>query len=315
MTNAPSSPRPWPIAAAPVSWGIFELTADADGVLPTAEAFLDDVVAAGYAGTESGPPGFFGTAGEMRAALASRRLGLAGTFLPYRFTSETFAQDELPELDTALDFMAQAAGEGERPPILLSDAYLDPRRMAVAGRVEDHPETWLDDAGWRTLAGNFSRAAARCAERGFPFAFHYHAGSYVETPREIDTFMRLVEADLARLCFDTGHSCFGGGDPLELLRDYGAQVAHVHLKDVETDVMASLKREGYGLEEAWRRGIFCELGRGSVDVPACLELLRASGYAGWIVVEQDRLPSPDVDAAELRASAARNRDYLRDLGC
>jgi inosose dehydratase len=59
-----------------------------------------------------------------------------------------------------------------------------------------------------------------------------------------------------------------------------------------------------------RRGIFCELGRGSVPFAAVLDALRARQYAGWIVVEQDVLPGLGTPAA----SATRNRQYLRGLG-
>ena len=59
-----------------------------------------------------------------------------------------------------------------------------------------------------------------------------------------------------------------------------------------------------------RRGIFCELGRGTVPFTAVLDALRTRRYDGWIVVEQDVLPGLGTPAA----SAARNRAYLRRLG-
>ncbi len=58
------------IAAAPVSWGVFEQT-DADkGLSP--EEMLDQMVAAGYAGTELGPP-----RPSSAAACSSSRSGRA----------------------------------------------------------------------------------------------------------------------------------------------------------------------------------------------------------------------------------------------
>jgi hypothetical protein len=41
-----------------------------------------------------------------------------------------------------------------------------------------------------------------------------------------------------------------------------------------------------------------------------LDALRARGYDGWIVVEQDVLPGLGTPAA----SATRNREYLRGSG-
>jgi inosose dehydratase len=57
-------------------------------------------------------------------------------------------------------------------------------------------------------------------------------------------------------------------------------------------------------------GVFCELGRGDVDFPGVLKALRAIGYEGWIVVEQDVLPGMGAP----RESAQRNREYLRSIG-
>ena len=63
------------VASAPVSFGIFELTAD-DAGLPDPVAVLDAMVDAGYEGTELGPPGYFGDAPGTAAALTERGLSL-----------------------------------------------------------------------------------------------------------------------------------------------------------------------------------------------------------------------------------------------
>jgi inosose dehydratase len=73
---------------------------------------------------------------------------------------------------------------------------------------------------------------------------------------------------------------------------------------------AQSRAEEWDYHRSVRRGIFCELGRGMVPFPAVLDTLRATAYAGWIVVEQDVLPGLGTPAA----SATRNREYLRSLG-
>jgi inosose dehydratase len=182
--------------------------------------------------------------------------------------------------------------------------------------VEQHPDVWLDDRGWATLFEQIHEIANACGERGFEVAFHPHGGSYVEAPFEVDRLMEGIELELLGLCLDTGHSYFGGDDPLRLIEAHGEAITWVHLKDVDVDVMAELKREGLGLEEAWRRGVFCELGEGGVPIDDVLSRLQSAGYQSWIVVEQDRLL--DGGTAELgraRGDADRNRRFLaeRDL--
>jgi inosose dehydratase len=300
------------IGAAPVSWGIFELGTDVES-LP-APAIFEDMRACGYSGTESGPPGYLGDPGAARRLLKAHELALAGVFIPYPFVQGRLGDDEQRHLEDALRFLAQAAPDGDRPTVLLSDDFLEPVRMAVAGRVEDNPHTWLDEVGWRRLTDAVNAAAETCREHGFEAAFHYHTGSHVETPREIERLVQGIDPALIGLCLDTGHSFFGGGNPVQLVQDHGDLVTHVHLKDVNLAVLEQLRAERLGLEELWNRQGFCELGTGDVDLDGCLDLLERRGYSGWIIVEHDRLLQPGDTREVLRTSACRSREYLRVRG-
>ena len=302
------------VASAPVSFGVFEMTAD-DAGRPDPPAVLDAMVDAGYTGTELGPPGYFGDGAAAAAALEERELALVASFLPLRFSRAEHVEDDLAFLDRALDLLdATTPPIGERPLALLSDAFCEPERMAGAGRIESLPHTWLSDARFATLVDTAHRAAERCLERGHRVAFHYHGGTYVETPREIDRFVEAMDTSLMGLVFDSGHSLFGGGDPVELLQTYGELVTHVHLKDVDGAVMQEIRERGLGLEEAWRRGVFCRFGEGSVDLAAVVAALRGGGYDGWVVVEQDRYLKPGQTVESLAADALHNRELLRELG-
>jgi inosose dehydratase len=84
----------------------------------------------------------------------------------------------------------------------------------------------------------------------------------------------------------------------------------VHFKDFSPNVYARTRAESWDYAGAIKHGIFCELGKGSVDFPAVLQALRKSGYRDWIVVEQDVLPGMGSPAE----SARRNREFLRGLG-
>ena len=304
------------IAGAPVSWGIWEVTIGSS--LPSPSQVLKDMADLGYAGTESGPPGYLGSAGNARALLEKHHLSLVGMFIPYEFAQKPFGQEEQQHLRAALRFLDEAMPDTERPLVVLSDSYTIPERMACAGRVEQHPEAWLDDAGWELLHANVRAAAQICRSEDFQATFHYEAGSYVETPREIDRLIAGIDTETIGLCLDTGHSYFGGGDPIDLLRQYGSIVNHVHLKDVNTSVVNLVRHGSLGLDDVWALAPFCELGTGSVDLDGCLQLLEAQGYSGWVVVEQDLLPSPSETSQHLRATARKaakaNREFLRSRG-
>jgi inosose dehydratase len=301
------------VAAAPVSYGVFEITADRTD-LPQGPVLVEAMAAAGYAGSELGPPGYLGTGREVGDLLAAHDMQLVGSFLPLRFSREAGFAEDLRELEGTLAMLAEAADGRERPVVLLSDAFCEPDRMRYAGAIEAHPETWLDERRRRLLLDNAHRAAERCRALGFAVSFHPHAGTYVETPREVDALLEGMDTSLLGLCFDTGHSAFGGGDPLALLRQAGSLVNHVHFKDVDLDLLARLHREGRGLEEAWAAGVFCALGTGGAHVDDCLQHLLAGGYEGWIVVEQDRVLAPGEPFAPMLEAAQHNRAWLRERG-
>jgi inosose dehydratase len=302
------------VASAPVSFGIFELTS-ADEGLPDPIDVLDAMAGSGYEGTELGPPGYFGDAAATAAALAERSLALVGSFLPMRLSRREHIDEDFAFLDRALGILDETTPPGDtRPFALISDAFCEPERMAGAGRIEQLPDTWLSDARFELLVANAQRAAERCLDRGYRAAFHYHGGTYVETPREIDRFAALVDPGLLGFCFDSGHSLFGGGDPVAFLDTYGELVTHVHLKDVDGAVMDEIRTHGLGLQEAWRRGVFCRFGEGTVDLAAIVARLRGLGYDDWVVVEQDRHLRIGQTVASLRDDAAHNREVLRELG-
>jgi inosose dehydratase len=302
------------MASAPVSFGIFEMTADDSG-LPDPQTVLDAMSAAGYVGTELGPPGYFGDGAAAAEALEQRGLALAGSFLPLRLSRAEHAAEDTAYLEETLTLLDETTPPGGgKPVLLLSDAFQEPERMAGAGRIEQLPETWLSDTRFSTLVAAAHRAAERCRERGYQVAFHYHGGTYVETPREIDRFVQRLDPGLLGLCFDSGHSLFGGGDPVAFLREYGELVTHVHIKDVDGAVMDEIRTRGLGLEEAWRRGVFCRFGEGTVDLAAVVAELRRLGFDDWVVVEQDRYLKPGQTVESLAEDAAHDLAVLRELG-
>jgi inosose dehydratase len=301
------------VAAAPVSWGVFEKT-EGDPLLPGPDLVLDQMAAAGYRGTELGPPGFLGDGDELRARLASRELSLVGAFLPQRFSRTEHAADDRTWMAGVLDLLEAGMPDDVRPKAVLADASIEPERMTWAGQVSEHPEAALPPERLPVLIDNLHRAGELARSRGFDAVLHFHAGSYVETFDEIRRVMDLVDPSLVGMCLDTGHARFGGADPSVLLRDYRPMVRHVHVKDCDLSVLDEVRHSGGGLTEAWRRGVFCELGLGTGDVAGFLAALHASAYEGWLVVEQDRfLTAADTPAAML-ALQTRNREWLRAQG-
>jgi inosose dehydratase len=287
---------------APVSWGIFEV----EGISsqqPYNEV-LDEMQRAGYSGTELGPYGYFPTEPEsLMAELSARDLELVSAFVPIPLAEPNRHE---AGFDEALRVAKLLAASGARL-IVLADVMTQ-ARMAVAGRVSERHG--MSDEQWQAAAQILTRVTAACRELGLDAVFHHHAGTFIETPREIERLCESVDDSLLGLCLDTGHYFYGGGDPVEAVRKYGSRIRHLHLKDVRPPVLEIVRREGVGFIEAVRRGVFCELGDGAVDFPKVIDGLTANGFTGWAIVEQDTDVSQE--GVDPFASAVRSRKYLRD---
>ncbi|HEY1509863.1 MAG TPA: TIM barrel protein [Solirubrobacteraceae bacterium] len=278
------------VGNAPVSYGAFEITVGVDPNVPDPVTLLDSVAQAGYVGIDLGPIGYLGTGDELAARLSDRGLALTGGYIELPLADRQQLDPALAELDVLLGVLAVAS---------LSGPAAKPTLAAAAS-----------DAGWRAFADGLARAVERCRERGLEPTFHHHAGTYVQTPQEIE---RLLECSDVGLCLDTGHLLVGGGEPLAAVRAWAERINHVHLKDARRATIEQIAAEAAPVQEIWRRGAFCALGEGDIEIPAVLDALGQIGYAGWLVVEQDILP----DSAEPGRPAIdqrRNREYLRTLG-
>jgi inosose dehydratase len=292
------------VANAPLSYGAFEMTVGTDFAVPEPERILEAIAAAGYAGTDLGPPGYLGEADVLGERLRANELELVGGFVPMRFSEAEGFEEDVPELHHTLDLFDAAGATGARP--VLCDAG-GPERIANPGRGGEDPALSLDHAAWGRLVDNTARAAEAARERGYDPVFHHHTSTYVEGVPEIERFLAHTDVDLL---LDSGHLLVAGGDPVKALEAWGDRVAAVHVKDVRLGVLRQVKEERADTLTAWRRGLFCALGQGDVDLDGFCAAL--DGYDGWVVVEQDRVLE-DITAFEGAAQEqVANRRWLEE---
>lgn len=259
------------LATAPVTWGVWERTVGRDDLVPP-EVLLETMRALGYTATELGPPGYF-----TPQLLEQFGMELVGGFAPLRFEDDAACREDV---ETWLEpVIAVLLATGARGPVVLAGGE-------VQGPHEPPDEAFFDRA---------NRAVDRCRARGVQVVFHHHAGTYVETPAEIEALLAATDVGI---CFDTGHALVGGGDPIEVARLCDGRIQHLHLKDVDPAKLA------LPLDRAWEEGIFCPFGEGAVDFAAVLAEL--DGYDGWTVLEQDRVAVRVDDLPTVRAVEASN---------
>lgn len=295
------------VANAPCSWGVLEFEGLPEAATPA--QVLDEMAAAGYAGTELGDWGFLPTdPAALKDEVAARALALIGAFVPVALANEGALADGVARAVRTAKLLA-AAADARALIVLADDNATVAMRRERAGRIGD--EDGLSEAQWDGFAARASAIAAAVRDQaGLRTVFHHHCAGYVETPREIAALMSRTDPALIGLCLDTGHLTFGGGDPMAAIGEYGERIWHLHFKDCEPSLAIRARNERWDYQTSVRHGIFCELGRGSVAFADVANALRSQHYSGWIVVEQDVLPGLGTPAE----SARRNRDYLKQLG-
>ena len=283
------------IAGAPISWGVCEVPGWGYQLSPS--RVLAEMHDVGLAATELGPDGFLPTdSGAMADVLARHDLQAIGGFTPLLL--HVPGQDPVPAVEKLLQTYAATGSDV----LVLS---------AVTGLdgYDERPE--LDAEGWRTLLGNLDRLDALAAEHDVKAVLHPHVGTMVETDSDVQ---RVLEGSSIALCLDTGHLLIGGTDPAELTRQAPHRIAHTHVKDVDLGLARQVQSGRRTYTEAVREGIYRPVGQGDVDFAAIVGHLRAEGYPGWYVLEQDTIlteePRGEGPLADVRASVAQLRALL-----
>ncbi|MDQ3127315.1 MAG: sugar phosphate isomerase/epimerase [Chloroflexota bacterium] len=285
-----------PLAAArvgtvPILWNNVDIAELRLGT--TADAILDDIARTGYDGTQLGLG--FPEGPVLRLALAARDLALAEVYASIPATVDGPSPTALGEVRERLRLLVAGGGEVL---CVAFDGSLD--RDPYAGRAHDPATPRLTDAGWAATIELLETIARETRAAHARIAFHPHAGTYIETPDEVERLAASIDADTLPFCLDVGHYTVGGGDPVEALRHYGERVSHVHLKDVDPEILAGLRGGTVGgFGAGIRARLFTELGAGVLDLDGILHVLAERGYSGWLMVEQDSGWPPPAESAAI----------------
>ncbi len=298
------------VGNAPCSWGTLEFE-QAQGAQVPYERMLDELVETGYTGTELGDWGYMPTdAVKLANELRARSITMLGAFVPVALKERDAHAEGIAAAVRTARLLAAVAGEPKPFLVLADDNGSDAERTQNAGRIQ--PAMELSLAAWKTFADGANRIAhAVREETGLRTVFHHHCAGYVETPTEIARLLDLTDPELVGLVFDTGHYCYGAGerDALSGIRRFEERTWYIHCKDCDPAIAEEARREGWDYFKALRHGVFCELGKGSVDFGSVIRWVRETGYDHYLLVEQDVLPGMGAP----KESARRNREYLRAM--
>ena len=293
------------VANAPLSYGAFEITVGTDFLVPDPEDVLGAIGDAGYAGTDLGPPGYLGE-GRNAATTAARQPARPRRRLRARALQRTRALGRRPRRPHGTRSRSSTPRKPTNARPVLCDAG-GPERIANPGRGGEDAGLRLTTAAGRRWS-TASRARAEIARTaGYEPVFHHHTSSYVEGLPEIERFLADTDIDLL---LDSGHLAVAGGDPIQGLRTGASASASCTSRTRAWTCSPRSATERADMISAWRRGLFCALGDGDVDlVGFCAEL---DGYDGWVVIEQDRVLEGNGAFAHAAQEQRGNREWLRE---
>lgn len=172
-------------------------------------------------------------------------------------------------------------------PIYMKDASAVDKAFAYAQRVGVDlivgvPGTWGDT---KPNAEVLDRIEQKVKETNIRMAFHLHGPDMQLYPDATSIWEDVKDRDPRMgMCLDIGHNLRYGSDSIRDLKRYAKRVFDIHLKDVTAPT-----KSGHAIE----------LGRGIIDFPAFIKMLRKVGYKGSVSLEYEKdMSDPFIGIAE-----------------
>jgi inosose dehydratase len=268
------------LGVSPLSW-TNDVLAELGGDVPL-ETCLKDAAEIGYEGVELGRK-FPRDGQKLSAILSSYRLRLVGGWHSGFLTGRTVEEEwKAAAIHVRLlkDCGSQVLVYGECG-LMAGDSPWDQP-------LSKSPH--LTPGEFSTYARKLGEFAVRLKETGIILAYHHHLKMLVERSEEIDALCESTREEVG-LLLDTGHAYAAGADYVEIIRKFGARIVHIHLKDVRRDILERARLNDWSFNSAVREGMFTVPGDGGIDFSAIGDIVRTSGYCGWIVIEAEQDPS------------------------
>ncbi len=210
----------------------------------------------GYAGYETGfrnLQGRFGEAATARRELERSGLKLLGVHIFLEQYDERTAIAPRAEIERVA---AGAAALGAERLILSG------RGLLAAGKIEAE--------ALRLKAEALNGAGEFCRARGMRVAYHNHGPEMAEEGREMEGLIRLTDPARVEFLMDGGWAFRAGLDVPAFVRRHHRRLAGIHLRD-------------------FRAGEQVPLGQGEFPIARLGEVVRAVGWKGWVINEEERL--------------------------
>jgi inosose dehydratase len=270
------------LGCAPINWTNDDLP-ELGGEL-TFQQCLSEMALAGFSGSEIGNK-YPTDVKELAKACDLRGMQICNQWFSCEFTIKP-ESETLEAFEKTTDFLkalgAKVVGVCETGKTIQCD--IDKKMF------DDAPV--LTDEEFEKIAQGLNKMGEIAKSKGMKIGYHYHMGTGVQSLAEFDKLMSMTDPELVGVLFDTGHATFAGESAVEVLKKYIDRVVHIHFKDVRSEVLKSVKDDKLSFLQAVKAGIYTVPGDGDmVDWDSIFEIISASKYSGWIVIEAEQDPA------------------------
>jgi inosose dehydratase len=266
------------LAKAPIAWSNDDLPQL--GGDTSLETCLSEIKEAGYVGTEMGGK-FPKDKDELKKVLEEFDIELAGSWFSGSLLVNS-VEEEIKLLDT---FIEDKLYVGCKIIVYCECSNTIQDKQEI--RLSQKPT--LTEAQMKTYAERYNKLNAFTTKKGATLSYHHHMGTIIQTPQELEWFMKYTD-NTVTLALDTGHLYFAGGNPLEEVKKYKNRISHVHFKDVRDNIKKEVLADDTSFIDAVLKGVYTVPGDGVIDYSPIVEVLKEVNYKGWIVVEAEQDP-------------------------
>jgi inosose dehydratase len=266
------------------------------------EQCVDEIAKAGFQGCSIGRK-FPEDVELLNHELQRRQLRVSEPWVSTYFTCDGLDDQTINDFRRQMSFVKEVGGRDIGVAELGNAVHTRMDADLMGGKP-----IFTDDQ-WDRLANGLNRLGNMATAAGMRLCYHPHMGTGVQTQDELTMLVERTN-DNVHLLLDTGHLSWAGGKPMQVIKDYGHRIAHIHLKNVRDDVMTDEKLAKASFFDYIKAGIFTVPGdEGIVDFAPILQLLARNGYTGWLMVEAEQ----DPKKAPPLCYAKKARAYLREV--
>lgn len=142
---------------------------------------------------------------------------------------------------------------------------------------------WIDESirknydDFRGHMDLFNKCGELCKKQGMKFGYHNHNFEFSEKMNDetlFDIIMKSIDPDLVVVQLDIGNLFDGGAVALDIVNKYPGRFENVHIKDVKKT----------GVDGKYESTI---IGEGVADVRKVIELIKSTGGAQVMIIEQE----------------------------